>query len=137
MNAETILTDAIGVLEQRGRSFGVYLNQQGEVCVLGAMALAAGVAHDCWESLNLYPPDEWELGDAELVEASRLLLSILPYDVDFDDLTIEEIVEKIGDWHDGVLDADGDKPHAPANSQVFAKLAEAARLAEQAGAAHA
>ncbi|TMR11067.1 hypothetical protein ETD86_37115 [Nonomuraea turkmeniaca] len=136
MNASKILTDAIGVLEQRGRSYGTYLNQQGEVCVLGALALAAGTEHDIWEGLGLYPEDEWELGDAEMVEAARQLLTLLPVKADLNDLPIQDLIEHIGDWHDGVSDADGDKPRPPANSVVFAKLAEAARLAEKAGAAN-
>jgi hypothetical protein len=134
VNASQILTDAIGVLEQRGRSFGTYLNRQGEVCVLGAMAMAAGTDHDIWEGLGLYPEDEWELGDAELVEAARILLTLLPIEVDLNDLPIEDLVEHIGDWHDGVWN--GENRDAPTNAEVFGVLADAARLAEKAGATH-
>jgi hypothetical protein len=134
VNAEKILNGAIGILEQRGRCFGSYINQQGEVCVLGAMALAAEVEQDRWESLNVEWESEWAPKDAALVEAARTLLKLLPFEVEFDDLPIEDLVFYVGRWHDGVFDDDR-WIDSPTNAQVFAKLAEAveaARLAEKA-----
>ncbi|MFI7644267.1 hypothetical protein [Nonomuraea sp. NPDC049400] len=134
MSPETILTGAIGLLEQHGRSYGSYDNHQGELCVLGAMAVAAGKEAECWEGLrNVYPNDMGD-GDAELVEAALRLIRVIPVDVDLDDLMIEDLIGAIGSWHDGTLNDEDSPADMPTNAQVFAALAEAARLAETAGA---
>jgi hypothetical protein len=133
VNAETILNATIGVLQQRGRCYGTYMEVSGKVCVLGAMALAAGRDEpDDWELL-----DEDESGDAELLAAGRALATVVRGDIVADDFNAEDLVCVIGDWHDGPRVGDGDQvsyPSPPPHSAVFALVAEAARLAEQAGA---
>lgn len=130
-----ILLTAVELLKQRGRSYGSYDNHQGELCVLGAMAVAAGKDADCWEGLrNVYPGGMGD-GDAELVEAALRLIRVIPVDVDLDDLMVEDLIGAIGGWHDGTWNGEDSEADMPTNAQVFAALVEASRLTEKAGAA--
>ncbi|MFB4280792.1 hypothetical protein ACBJ59_36270 [Nonomuraea sp. MTCD27] len=134
-----ILLAGIDLLKQHGRAFGSYDNQQGELCALGALAVAANKDAECWESMRGSWPLHAEPGDRELVEAARELYMVLAgADVSPEDLQIEDLIEGVGAWHDGTPVPDSEEAIPPANSVVFAAFSDAAaRLAEQAGAAHA
>jgi hypothetical protein len=123
VNVETILHATIGVLQQRGRCFNNY-EYAGRVCVLGAMAVAAGQDPDLWVALQELDEGEQARKDAELVRAARLFASVtVPRVADAD---LEDLCVEVGRWHDGER-LPGDV--RPENSEVFEALAKAASLA--------
>lgn len=129
-----ILTGAIYLMQARGRAYGNYDNRTGELCVLGGLAVAAGKEPDCWESLRGAYPHWLEPGDAELIEAARVLLRVACPTEDGEEMPaeilVEDLIERVGGWHDGTLDSESDQPIPPANSAVFAALTAAAEIAE-------
>jgi hypothetical protein len=127
-----ILMRAVDLLQARGRSYGSYDDRCGQLCALGAMAVAAGKEADCWEGLHGAYPHWLEQGDAELIEAARLLAAFIDDEAGKDELLVEELVGLIGDWHDGPLDPETGKHFPPMNSAVFDALTKAAHFAEQA-----
>jgi hypothetical protein len=129
VNAETILHATIGVLQQRGRCFNNY-EYAGKVCVLGAMAVAAGQDPRLWVALQELDEEEQARKDCELVAAARLFASVAVPSVATADL--EDLCVEIGRWHDGER-LPGDA--RPENSEVFEALAKAASLAAQTGVA--
>lgn len=123
-----ILTGGISEMQTRGRAFGTYNQSSGEVCVLGALAMAAGQDPDHWEVLQGRLPHWLEPGDAELLEAGRALAAVVRGGIDSKHLDAEELIATIGDWHDGTIDAEAEEyPSPPPNSQVYALVAEAAQ----------
>lgn len=119
--AEAILNAAIGVLGRRGRAFGTYEMSGGEVCVMGALAVAAGFEADRWMGLQAAPQDSLSAADLTLIGAARLLAGVVAPPLG--DVDVEDIVRLVGHWHDGERHP-GDVQ--PKNSEVFAALAAAA-----------
>lgn len=133
ISPEQILTGAVYLMQERGRAFGNYDDRTGHLCALGAMAVAAGKEPDSWEGLRGAYPHWLEEGDAELIEAARRLAAVVKPGANPDTMLPEDLIEGIGDWHDGTSNTPSEKPNAPANSVVFAAFAEAGQLVEQAG----
>jgi hypothetical protein len=129
MTVETILHATIGVLQRRGRCFNNY-EYAGKVCVLGAMAVAAGQDPRLWVALQELDEEERAREDRELVAAARLFASVAVPSVAEADL--EDLCVEVGRWHDGER-RPGDV--RPENSEVFEALAKAAHLAAQTGVA--
>lgn len=135
ISPEQILTGAVYLMQERGRAFGNYDDRTGHLCALGAMAVAAGKEPDCWEGLRGAYPHWLEEGDAELIEAALVLLRVACPAEDGEEMPqevlIEDLIERVGGWHDGTLNSEPGQRTPPANSTVFAALAEAAEIAEQ------
>lgn len=139
MNAETLLHATIGVLSQRGRCYGQW-EENGRVCLLGAMGIAAGRTADYWDELRDATNDLEEV-DHHLLEAARALASTIDNPVRApEELSNELLVQVLSAWHDGPATAQ-DKGFVylfpPRTSRVFEAIREAAfRLAEKAEASH-
>ncbi|WP_068922143.1 DUF6197 family protein [Planobispora rosea] len=123
MNAETILNAARGVLAQRGRCFGQY-EHAGEVCVLGAMAIAAGLEPEHWFEVQTTPADSLTDAEKNLIDAARMLARVVVPQAD--GVVLHDLVVLIGHWHDGER---GPGDVRPANSEVMAALSAAAAVA--------
>lgn len=124
-----ILTGAVTLMQARGRAFGNFEELNGSVCALGGMAMAAGRDADHWDTLHSRWPHWLEHGDAELIEAGRLLVQVIAPWHEADKLTPEDVIEIVGDWHDGPKREHEGKtvyPMPPLNSTVFEALAKAA-----------
>ncbi|MGW4406577.1 DUF6197 family protein [Nonomuraea sp. NPDC004702] len=135
-----VLRGTIDVLKERGRAFGDY-EYDGRCCVLGAMGVAAGYTPYYWSELQDTDPDEYEPVDDVLVSAGQLLAQVIDPDIRADQLDAGSLIDLVSGWNDGPktldLSLDPEYQTAPTDAAVFEALAEAARLAEQAGAAHA
>lgn len=121
-----ILSGAVDLMAARGRAHGSYELLGGQLCALGALAVAAGKDPDFWDILA--GPEPYGHGDVELVEAARLLVQVIAPWHDADALMVGDLVEIVWDWHDGeMVEVDGKPtwPHPPLNSTVFDAFARA------------
>ncbi|MEV4181682.1 hypothetical protein AB0J28_09565 [Streptosporangium canum] len=134
MTPETILNAAVGVLAERGRCFGNY-EYAGEVCVMGALAVAAGKKPAYWlelqEAAASAVAQSLDTIDHALIAAAyRLAAVVVP---PLGEISVEDLCVLIGHWHDGERHL-GDV--RPKNSEVRDALilASLSSPAEQIGA---
>lgn len=122
---ELILNAAIGVLQRSGRCFGDFA-RDGKVCVLGALAVAAGEPASMWWGLQEAESEHrLKPSDVVLIEAARTLARVVaPARADLD---LDSLCTAVGAWHDG---ASASRP--PGDGVVYEVLQQAAHLAEQA-----
>lgn len=127
-----VLIDTITELKCCGRAFGDW-EDSGCLCVLAAMAVAAGRTADYWTELRNAGPHEYEPIDETLLDAARSLAVVVRPAVDVAALSVDALIDLVSDWHDGPQTADG-YTSAPPNWKVYdALIRAAARLAEKAG----
>lgn len=134
-SARQILIGAIDELKVRGRAFGDW--EYGEcLCVLAAMAVAAGRTADYWDEVReAAASDDYEDVDWTLLVAARNLATVVRPEVPVEELSVDGLIDLISDWHDGPLVGD-EYVSPPANWKVFdALIRAAAHSAELAGAA--
>ncbi|MBN6054572.1 hypothetical protein JYK22_21700, partial [Nonomuraea sp. RK-328] len=133
-SAQQILIGAIGELKVRGRAYGDW--EYGQcLCVLAAMAVAAGRTADYWDEVRQAEPHEYEPVDETLLIAARSLAKVVRPAVAVEELSVDGLIDLISDWHDGPNTKDG-YTSAPPNWKVFdALIRAAASSAGQAGAA--
>lgn len=117
MNAASILRRAARVLEVRGKATGDYEWPTGQVCPLGALGVAASQGAEAFRFLLDVLPVRVE--HRAVLDAARVLLSVIAPDVDEDEATVEDIIRIVGDWADNASLA-----------EAVAALREAARRAE-------
>jgi hypothetical protein len=107
VSTEKTLRDAMGVLIHRGRAFADYGDlDSGPVCVLAAIAIAAGLGPDAWRYLDEAPEQEWEPSETRMVEAARALLAVTAPWVDAYDTAISDLISLVADWYDRATDND-------------------------------
>ncbi|MER7213536.1 hypothetical protein ABT340_41285 [Streptosporangium sp. NPDC000239] len=126
MTVEVILNAAVGVLENRGRCFNDY-TYADQVCVLGALAVAAGFDPDCWMGLQELAGEDRTGAEQTLIDAAQRLASVVA--PRWADSRVEDLCVALGDWHDGERHV-GDV--RPTDSQVRDALLQAATRVEAA-----
>jgi hypothetical protein len=118
VTAFEILTGAVGVLQRRGRCVGDFEVGDGRVCLLGALAVAAGGDADLWRFLREFDMADLDVQDAPLVEAARLVAEVIAPLQPVRRMSIDQLVTLIGDAHDAATD-----------QQIFSVLSSAAEAA--------
>lgn len=127
-----VLIGTIDELKIHGRALGDW--EYGQcLCVLAAMAVAAGRTANYWEEVRQAPPHEYEPVDDSLLAAARSLAGVVRPEVDVAALSVDSLIDLVSDWHDGPETPDG-YTCAPPNWKVYdALIRAAARLAEKTG----
>ncbi|MEO3869422.1 hypothetical protein ABGB18_11370 [Nonomuraea sp. B12E4] len=129
MTPEMILNGAYGALLGRGRCQGDFETGDGRVCQAGALAVATGQPADVWRYIRDLEFEELDPSDLPMVEAAKILAKVEAPLQPVHEMSLNRLVTLLGDSNDVASDAE--------IFDCFAKAAaEAARLAEKAGAAN-